>query len=122
MQYHCDAVWIGLGSGALAVYRRSVVTLAWDLNNVQLLQLGADPVVCLLPVRSSGLYAACGKRVWVIDAVSNEMQKSFIVQPRNCSSSGVGPVNLESDQQLYVHQVTTLQNFLLRQWRRGKIG
>ena len=105
MQYHCDAVWVGLASGSLAVYRRSVVTLSWDLNNMQLIQLGSDPVVCLLPVRSSGLYAACGKRVWVVDAVSNEMQKSFLVQPRNCSSSGVGLPAHESDQQLYVHQM-----------------
>ena len=105
MQYHCDAVWIGLASGTLAVFRRSLITLVWDLQNVQLIPLGSDPVVCLLPVRSSGLYAACGKRVWVVDAYTNEQLKSFIVQPRNCSSSGVGPATPEADQQLYVHQM-----------------
>ena len=115
IQYHCDAVWVGLANGTLAVFRRSLMTLVWDLANVQLIPLGSDPVVCLLPVRASGLYAACGKRVWVVDAYTNEQLKSFIVQPRNCSNNnnnnnGVvgGPASLEADQQLYVHQVTYL--------------
>lgn len=54
IQYHCDAVWVGLETGKLAVFRRNLVTLTWDLTNVQFLVLGTDPVVCLLPVRNAG--------------------------------------------------------------------
>ena len=105
IQYHCDAVWVGLANGTLAVFRRNLLTLIWDLGNIHLISLGTDPVVCLLPVRSSGLYAACGKRVWVVDANTNEQLKSFIVQPRNCSSSNSGAAATADDQQLYVHQM-----------------
>ena len=31
--YHCDAVWVGTESGDVTVFRRDVVTTAWDLNN-----------------------------------------------------------------------------------------
>jgi len=54
MQYHCDAVWVGLSNGKLAVFRRNLMTLAWDPSSVQTLSLGIDPVVCLLPFRNAG--------------------------------------------------------------------
>ncbi len=75
MAHHCDAVWVGLASGQLAVYRRDLCTLRWDLSGgrqVQLLQLGSEPVSCLFPMAAAGLYAACGKRVWVVDAYAGE--------------------------------------------------
>ena len=85
MRYHCDAVWVGLASGTLAVFRRNIYSLSWDTTCPQLVSLGADPIMSLLPVHSAGIYAACGKRVWVVDAFSNEQLRSFVVQPRNCS-------------------------------------
>ena len=89
MRYHCDAVWVGLASGAIAVFRRSVYSLSWEVSCPHLVSLGSDPIMSLLPVHSAkelpGIYAACGKRVWVIDAFSNEQLRSFVVQPRHCS-------------------------------------
>ena len=87
MIYHCDAVWVGLTSGTLAVFRRNIYSLSWDISSPQLVQLGQDTIMSLLPVHSAkelpGIFAACGKRVWVIDAYSNEQLRSFVVQPRN---------------------------------------
>ena len=31
--YHCDAVWVGAESGDVTVFRRDIVTMAWDLSN-----------------------------------------------------------------------------------------
>ncbi len=83
--YHCDAVWIGTESGDVAVFRRDPVTLSWDLQNPSIVGLGDEPVSCLLPI-TNGLYAACGRKVWVVDAYTNELLKSFVVQPRTTSS------------------------------------
>jgi Rho guanine nucleotide exchange factor 10 len=52
--------------------------------------LGDEPVSCLLPV-TSGLYAACGRKVWVVDAYTNELLKSFVVQPRTTSTDATNP-------------------------------
>ena len=71
IHYHCDAVWVGLSSGTLAVFRRDFISGAWDLNSPSLIDLGSEAVSCILPI-TNGLYAACGKRVWVIDAYTNE--------------------------------------------------
>lgn len=70
MQYHYDAVWVGLSSGSLGIIRRDL-SGAWDINNPQLIMLGSESVSCLLPI-ANGLYAASGRRVWVIDAFTNE--------------------------------------------------
>ena len=86
MNFHAEAVWVGLASGQIAVFRRNVFNLAWDLGTPQLIDLGSeDPVLSLLPMNGGphlGLYAACGKRVWVIDVNTNETVRSFVVQPR----------------------------------------
>ena len=70
MTFHAEAVWVGLNQGCIAVYRRNVFTLAWDLASPTLIDLNSsDPVLSLLPMASAsnqnhnGLYAACGKRV-----------------------------------------------------------
>lgn len=92
MTFHAEAVWVGLSEGQIAVFRRNIFTLAWDLQNPYLIDLGtpSDPVLSLLPMiqgSQGGLYAACGKRVCVIDVHTNEILKSFVIQPRNDSSS-----------------------------------
>ena len=100
MRYHCEAVWVGLTSGMLVVFRRNIYSLSWELNCPQTVSLGTDPIMSLLPVCSAGIYAACGKRVWVVDAYNNEQLRSFVVQPRNSNVSGTnnnGPFHSHSD-------------------------
>ena len=51
--------------------------------------MGEEAITCLLPITThggGGLYAACGRRVWVIDGITNEQLKSFVVQPRTTSA------------------------------------
>ena len=101
MTFHAEAVWVGLNQGCIAVFRRNVFTLAWDLNSPTLIDLNSsDPVLSLLPMAATnqnhnGLYAACGKRVWVIDVTTNETVRSFVVQPRGVESNG----------SMFVHQM-----------------
>ena len=108
MTFHAEAVWVGLASGTIAVYRRNVFNLAWDLYLPHLIDLSSeDPVLSLLPMgggSSNGLYAACGKRVWVIDVNTNETVRSFFVQPRGAVEAQ-GTTTGPNKEAMFVHQM-----------------
>ena len=69
---------MGLGNGSLAVFRRNFYSLSWDILSPQFVPLGSGdtPVTSLLPVNKAGIYAACGKSVWVVDVITNEQVRS----------------------------------------------
>ena len=70
--------------------------------------MGEEAISCLLPITThggGGLYAACGRRVWVIDALSNEQVKSFVVQPRTTSSDNTNNKGKSSPEIGAVHQM-----------------
>ncbi|KYB25331.1 rho guanine nucleotide exchange factor 10 isoform X1 [Tribolium castaneum] len=85
---HCDSVFVALANGTLNVYRRNVVDGSWLLQEPQIINLGSEAVSSLLPINSC-LYAACGKKVWVISGLTGEVQKNFSIQHEH-----VGNVNL----------------------------
>ena len=70
--------------------------------------MGEEGISCLLPITThggGGLYAACGRRVWVIDALTNEQVKSFVVQPRTTSSDNTNNKGKSSPEIGAVHQM-----------------
>ncbi|XP_077288242.1 rho guanine nucleotide exchange factor 10-like protein isoform X5 [Arctopsyche grandis] len=87
IKYHCDCVFVALGNGSVLIFHRDM-TGAWSLKDPITINLGIDPVSCLLPINLS-VYAACGKKVWVISGLTGEIQKSFSVQHEH-----IGNVNL----------------------------
>ena len=109
MNFHAEAVWVGLASGLIAVFRRNVFNLNWDLNHPQLINLYSDdPVLSLLPMAggtTNGLYAACGKKVWVIDANTNDTVRSFVVQPRGGAADIAHGTPGSQSQAMFVHQM-----------------
>jgi Rho guanine nucleotide exchange factor 10 len=70
---HCDSVFVALADGNLLQYTRSPQDGSWPLKDPHTLSLGTDPVSCLLPINMC-LYAACGKKVWVLSAFTGEIQ------------------------------------------------
>lgn len=88
IKYHCDSVFVALGNGMVLVYRRNPVDGAWLLKEPQVLNLGNEAVSCLLPINLC-LYAACGKKVFVLSGLTGEIQKNFSIQHEH-----VGNVNL----------------------------
>ncbi|KAJ9586693.1 hypothetical protein L9F63_019731 [Diploptera punctata] len=85
---HCDCVFVALANGSLLQFSRDPHDGSWALKHPQTLSLGSDPVSSLLPINMC-LYAACGKKVWVLNAITGEIQKNFSVQHEH-----VGNVNL----------------------------
>ncbi|XP_034941800.1 rho guanine nucleotide exchange factor 10-like protein isoform X2 [Chelonus insularis] len=94
IKYHCDNVFVALGSGSLLMFKRNV-DRNWHMGEPSVICLGADPVACLMPINNT-VYAACGKKVWVLKAASGEVMKSFSVQHEHVGNvhlmahSGVG--------------------------------
>lgn len=87
IKYHCDNVFVALGNGSLLMFRRHADG-SWLMAEPMIITLGPDPVACLMPINNT-VYAACGKKVWVLKGVSGEVIKSFSVQHEH-----VGNVNL----------------------------
>lgn len=94
IKYQCDNVFVALGTGLLLLFRRQVDG-AWNLKDPFVISLGNDPVSCLMPINTS-IYAACGKKVWVLNATSGDITKSFSAQHEHVGNvklmahSGVG--------------------------------
>lgn len=94
IKYHCDNVFVALGTGLLLLFKRQIDG-AWNLKDPFVISLGNDPVSCLMPINTS-IYAACGKKVWVLNATSGDITKSFSAQHEHVGNvklmahSGVG--------------------------------
>lgn len=75
---HCDSVFVALNNGSLLVFRRVASSsekgvAGWALQDAATVTLGTDPVAYLLPINLC-LYAACGNKVFVMSALTGEVQ------------------------------------------------
>ncbi|KPJ08449.1 Rho guanine nucleotide exchange factor 10-like protein [Papilio machaon] len=73
VRYHCDAMFVGLANGRLTVYRRSADD-TWALHEPLAIELGDQPVHCVLPVDGI-VYATCARRVFAINALTAEIMR-----------------------------------------------
>lgn len=94
IKYHCDNVFVALGIGLLLLFKRQMDG-TWNLKDPFVISLGSESVSCLMPINAS-VYAACGKKVWVLNAINGDVTKSFSAQHEHVGSvklmahSGVG--------------------------------
>jgi Rho guanine nucleotide exchange factor 10 len=72
IRYHCDQTFVALANGTVMMFRRGAGG-DWNLQEPQSLLLGTEPVTSLLPINIC-MYAACGKKVWVINSLNGDMQ------------------------------------------------
>ncbi|KAF7989094.1 hypothetical protein HCN44_007404 [Aphidius gifuensis] len=95
IKYHCDNVFVALGNGTLIIYKRQIDGTWGITSDTSIITLGNDPVACLMPINST-VYAACGKKVWVLSGLTGEIIKNFSVQHEHLGNvklmahSGVG--------------------------------
>lgn len=69
IKHHCDTVFVALSNGSLLLYRRGNQS-----KEPEIVVLGSDaPITCILPINLS-LYVACGKQVFVMSAITGELQ------------------------------------------------
>ncbi|XP_063233431.1 rho guanine nucleotide exchange factor 10-like protein [Bacillus rossius redtenbacheri] len=115
VRHHCDCVFVALGNGSLLQFRRGADG-AWCLAEPQVLSLGSDPVSSLLPI-NTGLYAACGLKVWVLGGQTGQVQKSFGVQHEHLGNvnlmahSGIGLwISLKSSSTICLYHTETFKH------------
>ncbi|XP_046389505.1 rho guanine nucleotide exchange factor 10-like protein isoform X2 [Ischnura elegans] len=78
MKHHCNQVFVALANGSLLLFVRGVDE--WCLQEPQVLSLSPfGPINCLLPIDLC-VYAASGKVVWALSALTGEVQRDFRVQ------------------------------------------
>ncbi|CAG9102317.1 unnamed protein product [Plutella xylostella] len=75
LRYHCGAMFAGLASGRVAVYRRNHDD-SWALAEPLAVELGDRPVHCVLPV-DGVVYATCARRVFAINALTAEIMRTL---------------------------------------------
>ncbi|XP_063383963.1 rho guanine nucleotide exchange factor 10 isoform X2 [Cydia fagiglandana] len=94
IKYHCDAMFVGLANGRVSVYRRNHDD-SWALQEPLAIELGDQPVHCVLPVDGI-IYASCGRRVFAINALTAEILRILELKGdsdrsvRYLAHSGVG--------------------------------
>ncbi|KAG1704754.1 Rho guanine nucleotide exchange factor 10 [Nymphon striatum] len=87
IKYYFDQVFTALSNGMIAIFRR-LNDGNWKLKDPHLIMIGQSPVVYLLPV-GSFIYAACGRKVVVVNPYYGEIQKNY-----NIHHEKVGSVHL----------------------------
>ncbi|XP_059612881.1 uncharacterized protein LOC132259326 isoform X1 [Phlebotomus argentipes] len=89
--HHSDYVAVSLSSGCVLIFRKRPGG-SWNLAEPQVVSLASsEPVTSVLPINAS-IYAACGKKVWVLSSDSGEITKTFEV--KNSQHPGSLSVNL----------------------------
>lgn len=93
--YHMDNVFVALVTGSLLIFRRNS-DKQWNLKDYQQVAVSSQELITsLLPINGN-VYAACGKKVWVINGYNGDLVKSFEVKHANNTNlnlmahSGVG--------------------------------
>lgn len=79
--YHFDTVYVALNNASVLIFRRSNDG-QWLLKEPQIVQLGeahSSQSSSLLPINMN-VYTACDNRVFVLNALNGEIQRSFEVQ------------------------------------------
>ncbi|XP_046596842.1 rho guanine nucleotide exchange factor 10-like protein isoform X1 [Neodiprion lecontei] len=115
IKYHCDNVFVALGTGSLLMFIRQFDG-SWLLRNPLEISLGNDPVSCLMPINTF-VYAACGKKVWVLNGNNGEVTKSFSAQHEHVGNvklmahSGVGLwVSLKNSSTVCLYHTETFKH------------
>lgn len=79
IQFHLDSTFVALSNGTVQIFRRGFDG-HWLLKEPQTVSLGIpEPVTNILSINAN-VYAGCGKKVYVLNGLSGEIQKSFDVQ------------------------------------------
>lgn len=115
--YHFDTIYVALTNATILIYRRAYDGV-WMLKEPQIMQLGDSglPVTSILPINMN-IYAACANRVYVLNALNGEIQRSFEVQHGSnqqvnlMAHSGIGLwISLKNSTMLCLYHTETFKH------------
>lgn len=86
--YHVpgDSVFVALSNGDVLMYRKEQDV--WNLKNYQLIKLDNNqaPITSVLSINSN-IYAASGRKIFVLNGITGDLQKNFEIQHVNSDVS-----------------------------------
>ncbi|XP_075157814.1 uncharacterized protein LOC142231079 [Haematobia irritans] len=115
--YHFDTVYVALSNATVLIYRRAYDGI-WMLKDPQVVLTGDSglPVPSILPINMN-IYAACANRVYVLNALNGEIQRSFEVhhgsnqQVNLMAHSGIGLwISLKNSTMLCLYHTETFKH------------
>uniref|UniRef100_A0A1I8Q594 DH domain-containing protein n=2 Tax=Stomoxys calcitrans TaxID=35570 RepID=A0A1I8Q594_STOCA len=115
--YHFDTVYVALSNATVLIYRRAYDGV-WMLKDPQVVLMGDSglPVPSILPINMN-IYAACANRVYVLNALNGEIQRSFEVhhgsnqQVNLMAHSGIGLwISLKNSTMLCLYHTETFKH------------
>lgn len=115
--YHFETVYVALSNATVLIYRRAYDGV-WMLKDPQVVLMGDSglPVPSILPINMN-IYAACANRVYVLNALNGEIQRSFEVhhgsnqQVNLMAHSGIGLwISLKNSTMLCLYHTETFKH------------
>ncbi|XP_073830601.1 rho guanine nucleotide exchange factor 10-like protein isoform X3 [Musca autumnalis] len=115
--YHFDTVYVALSNATVLIFRRAYDGV-WMLKDPQVVVMGDSglPVPSILPINMN-IYAACANRVYVLNALNGEIQRSFEVhhgsnqQVNLMAHSGIGLwISLKNSTMLCLYHTETFKH------------
>jgi len=90
--FHNNKVFIGLVNGCVEVFKRDN-SFKWDLYHPMSIQVGQDPITCMLPIHG-GLYVACGKHIHTFDTMNHTVTRKLHIEAENSLTTKGSLANL----------------------------
>lgn len=115
MHIACDSVFLTLANGEILLFRKDQDS--WDMNHYQHIKLDNShmPITSVLAINSN-VYAACGRKIFVLHGITGEIQKSFEIKHVNSdvnlmAHAGVGLwVSLKSSSVICLYHTETFKH------------
>jgi Rho guanine nucleotide exchange factor 10 len=78
--YHVggDKTFVALSNGEILLYRKEGDV--WNLKNFHVIKLEDAKTITSMQAINSNVYVACGRRIYVLNGASGEIQKNFEIQ------------------------------------------
>lgn len=78
--YHVggDKTFVALSNGEILLYRKDGEI--WNLKNFHVIKLEDAKTITSMQAINSNVYVACGRRIYVLNGASGEIQKNFEIQ------------------------------------------
>ncbi|KAG5682621.1 hypothetical protein PVAND_011963 [Polypedilum vanderplanki] len=114
--YHisCDKTFIALANGDILMYRKDEDV--WNVKQYQVIKLDESKTITSMISIYSNVYVACGKRIYVLNGNTGELQKSFEVQQASndvnmMAHAGVGLwISLKNSSVICLYHIETFKH------------
>lgn len=116
--YHvtCDKTFIALGNGDILMYQKEDHSDIWNLKQYHVIKLDEHKTITSMLSINSHVYVACGKRIYVLNGSTGDVQKNFEIQQSNSdvnlmAHAGVGLwISLKNSSVICLYHIETFKH------------